>query len=679
MKHLLLLVALIFAGATTMAQNRPESFNYKRGLEGIQNENLDEALEYFNKDLKENTKNGYSYSWIAMIYNRNEEYGKALNAANMAIKYLPKKDQEYIEFAYATRGNIYLNLEDTTKAINDYTSAINLCPNSYELYENRADIYFEQAQYDLADADYQKYVKLNSGGVMGYMGLGRNANAKKEWDAAIKQFDYVVKLASDYPSGYSFRAEAYIGLKKWDDATNDLISALNLDWDRKAIYLMCHLENPATTMMTAKLRVQAAKNPNEPKWPYLQGLLYEQNKQHEKAIKAYNDAIEKEPSSVIYYRIAMCQYEEGLFNESLQSIDRALELDSTDVDLMSYKANVYYEMGKPDLAIREWDKVLAFQPDFAWGYYRRGWFKDLCNDMDGAIEDLTMSIVLDPEYAYAFACRGDVYTKQGQHELAEADYRKVIELENTPEKYECIQYAYLGLGQKDKAIAAMDTIIARDPKDAGNYYDATCIYSKMQDTENALKNLEKALELGYSRFAHIERDDDMDFIRNTEEFKALLDKYKSKKSETGRQTGAILGDGMESDMIVTEIPFVKESGVCKVNCHINGLPLHFIFDTGASDVTLSMVEATFMMKNGYLSRNDVVGKQRYMNAEGDVNVGTVINLKKVSFGELELNNVRASVVRSQKAPLLLGQSVLSRLGKIEIDNPGRVLKITHRK
>ena len=99
----------------------------------------------------------------------------------------------------------------------------------------------------------------------------------------------------------------------------------------------------------------------------------------------------------------MCQYEEGLFNESLQSIDRALELDSTDVDLMSYKANVYYEMGKPDLAIREWDKVLAFQPDFAWGYYRRGWFKDLCNDMDGAIEDLTMSIVLDPEYAYAFA------------------------------------------------------------------------------------------------------------------------------------------------------------------------------------------------------------------------------------------------------------------------------------
>ena len=40
-------------------------------------------------------------------------------------------------------------------------------------------------------------------------------------------------------------------------------------------------------------------------------------------------------------------------------------------------------------------------------------------------------------------------------------------------------------------------------------------------------------------------------------------------------------------------------------------------------------------------------------------------------------DVRASVVRNQKAPLLLDQSVLGRLGKIEIDNNKNVLKITH--
>lgn len=61
------------------------------------------------------------------------------------------------------------------------------------------------------------------------------------------------------------------------------------------------------------------------------------------------------------------------------------------------------------------------------------------------------------------------------------------------------------------------------------------------------------------------------------------------------------------------------------------------------------------------------------------NEGTVINIRQVDFGGLEFENVRASVVRNQKAPLLLGQSVLGRLGKIEIDNPRQKLKITHKK
>ena len=56
----------------------------------------------------------------------------------------------------------------------------------------------------------------------------------------------------------------------------------------------------------------------------------------------------------------------------------------------------------------------------------------------------------------------------------------------------------------------------------------------------------------------------------------------------------------------------------------------------------------------------------------------IINLKDVKLGSLHLNNIKASVVRNQVAPLLLGQSVLSKLGKIEIDNTKKVLRITHK-
>ena len=86
-----------------------------------------------------------------------------------------------------------------------------------------------------------------------------------------------------------------------------------------------------------------------------------------------------------------------------------------------------------------------------------------------------------------------------------------------------------------------------------------------------------------------------------------------------------------------------------------------------------------MLKNDYLSIQDVLGKQNYLTADGNISEGTVVNLRNVNFGGLDLNNVKASIVKNQKAPLLLGQSILNRLGKIEIDNENRILKITYRK
>ena len=75
----------------------------------------------------------------------------------------------------------------------------------------------------------------------------------------------------------------------------------------------------------------------------------------------------------------------------------------------------------------------------------------------------------------------------------------------------------------------------------------------------------------------------------------------------------------------------------------------------------------------------MVGKQHFMTADGSVSEGTVLNLRNVNFGGLTLDNVQASVVKNQRAPLLLGQSVMQKLGRIEIDNEQRVLKITYKK
>lgn len=671
-----ILSILVLCSSVMLADNikRPDSYNYSRGVEAINNNNAEEALDYLNKEINEHPDNGYAFAWIALVRNYNEEFGRALTAANVAVKKIPSKDKEYKAFAYGTRAQVYLNLEDTIQALKDYSQAINIGPDDDRFYNQRAQVYYEQGKYDLADKDYLKMISLKEGDVMGYMGIGRNANAQKRYEDAIKQFDYVVKLEPNYSSAYSFRAESYIGLKKYNEAIDDVISALGIDRDRKAFYELQELADSAFEQTVAKLKVQKIKEPNEQSWDYDLGIVYERAAKYNKAIAYYKESLEKESNIITASRISSCYDDLGDYDKALEYCNQAIALDSVKANYLYEKANILDNAGRTQEAIKTMSDYIANTPDEPAGYYQRGWFKDHSGDIEGALEDYTMAITLQPNVAYAYLNRGVLYRLKGENAKAESDFKQVVRLDSIPEEAECSFYAYYYLGQKDKAIEILNTILDKDKK--GNCYDAACLYSVMGEKEKALSYLRQSLEDGYRRFAHIKRDRDLNNIRNTEEFKVLLKEYEEKHL----QEIAADADGDDSayELKVEEISFTQESGVCKVKCAINGLPLHFIFDTGATDVSISSVEATFMAKNDFLSSSDIIGKQNYQTADGNITEGTVINLKDVKLGSLHLNNIKASVVRNQAAPLLLGQSVLSKLGKIEIDNTKKVLRITHK-
>ena len=166
----------------------------------------------------------------------------------------------------------------------------------------------------------------------------------------------------------------------------------------------------------------------------------------------------------------------------------------------------------------------------------------------------------------------------------------------------------------------------------------------------------------------------MDPIRYRDDFKALIAEYE----QVFQQERSLLGVELpeESVAVVSEIDMKKMyGGTYEIPCSVNGLPLKMIFDTGASDVTISSVEANFMLKNGYLTDGDIKGKKHYQTASGDIHEGTILKLKEVRLGDAVLKNVEASVVHSQRAPLLLGQSVLEKFGTITIDNVNSKLLI----
>lgn len=121
------------------------------------------------------------------------------------------------------------------------------------------------------------------------------------------------------------------------------------------------------------------------------------------------------------------------------------------------------------------------------------------------------------------------------------------------------------------------------------------------------------------------------------------------------------------------ITMEQEAGVYKIPCVVNGLRMKFIFDTGATSVCISQNMANFMYENDYITDSDIedIGNTRLGN--GEIVEHVKIKLREVEIGGLKLKDVEAIVVRGQDAPLLLGQSVIQRLGTISIS--GNMLTI----
>ena len=667
------------AKAANKEEDYQKSYNYKRAVELLLNDqNESEAMRFFNAEIEDHKDNGYAYYWIALINENNERAGKALDAANKAIKYLAK-DSHWQSYTYRLRARVYLMLDDEKSALTDFTKAIKVAPEEPEPYQARGDYYYDHNQYDLADADYMKMIEYAPGDSYGYMALGRNDIAKEKYDDAIDRFNYVMKLDPEYSSAYSFRSEALLKKRSFADSSDDAIKALSLDQrDYKAFGLIQEIADSAFNVLDIKLKTQTKRNPNNTFWLYVWGIACEHTNRYEDAIQHYQAAFETEPDDVSANRMSICYEELNDYASALTYINRAIELDSTYSSYQLRRVQIEEYYGMTDEAYRDIETYIDNFPDDYYGYYKKGWLLDKYqNKIEEAIEAYTTSAALQPEYDYNYLGRGQLYRKQGKEDLAIQDFKEVLKLDTVPSEHgNARQYALLYLGDTIKSVEWMKSLIENDSIEdkKGVHYDAACLYSLIGDCKSSLEHLKKALDLGWSRFSHARVDDDLKNVRELPEFEEMLRQYETELNLKYRPKAEDKTELIERE---AEIPFTREGGVCKVKCTINALPLYFVFDTGASDVSLSNVEAAFMLKNDYLSKSDMSGKGYYINANGDISEGTIVTLKEVNFGGLTLKNVKASIVKNQKAPLLLGQSVLARLGKIEIDNSHKVIRVKY--
>ncbi len=123
---------------------------------------------------------------------------------------------------------------------------------------------------------------------------------------------------------------------------------------------------------------------------------------------------------------------------------------------------------------------------------------------------------------------GRLYDKALMNDSAVFWYQKVIEAK--PESWQIIHNLGIvkaRMGEYQEAIALQNRVLEINPEFAGAYYSLACYYSILKDKEKALTYLEEVFRRKRSYIDYASKDADLDFIRSTPEYEALVDYIKS--------------------------------------------------------------------------------------------------------------------------------------------------------
>jgi hypothetical protein len=118
----------------------------------------------------------------------------------------------------------------------------------------------------------------------------------------------------------------------------------------------------------------------------------------------------------------------------------------------------------------------------------------------------------------------------------------------------------------------------------------------------------------------------------------------------------------------SEVPLTKQGGVYAVPVQINGaITLDFIVDSGAAEVNIPADVVMTLIRAKTIVLSDFLPGGTYVLADGTRLESARFTIRLVRIGDHVIQNVSASI-GDVTSHLLLGQSVLERLGRWSLDS-----------
>lgn len=335
---------------------------YDRSWSYCNMDNYEDAIIDMTKALEIEPQTSLYYFCRGRFEYWAERYKEAVVDLTKGIELKPTENK------YLFRANSYMELEEYNLALADFNSAIEIDSEFAKAYYRRGILYRKLEKLTEAEKDFKKAIELypKYDDAMIELGLVRIQLGKKD---AMKYFKNAVKACS-CSDNYYWKIRARQKILAREDALKKLSEgkfAPN-DCDRNKIFNATQAQEDIKDLNKA-----IALSPDDIILYAMRVERYRYLKDYQNAISDYNFLIERDSEDSSNYKMrAFCYECIGLYKEALADCEKSVELNVGCADVIIFKTRglANYKLGNFESALTDFSQALELKDDLETYYYR---------------------------------------------------------------------------------------------------------------------------------------------------------------------------------------------------------------------------------------------------------------------------------------------------------------------
>jgi tetratricopeptide (TPR) repeat protein len=276
-------------------------------------------------------------------------------------------------------------------------------------------------------------------------------------------------------------------------------------------------------------------------------------RQNDKAIEAYDKALELDPDNVPFLNARGWAHErKGQDDLAMADYNAALQKNPNFAIVYNNRGTLYLRKGALQSALDDFNAALKLKPDMYYAHTNRGRVLLINRDFDGALADFAAAEAADPSRPQAAIFRCNAYTDMGKFDDALKDCDAVVtKLPNYHYALCSRAEAYIGKGNLDAALKDLNTVLGANPNHVRAHMDRGRIFEKRGDLAQARADYRSA---AYALTRYDEIDVAMARKVAQNRLAALTPQGPHGTTQAARRIALVIGNGAYQNVHALENP-----------------------------------------------------------------------------------------------------------------------------